>query len=87
VKGLLVVQRLSEPAVLPGVRGVIAARRPLFVMPWCRWAGYSAAAPGRGDRRGGHCGGRAAARDGQGEGSRGGLPRVRDRVRPGPQPL
>jgi hypothetical protein len=36
VKGLLVVQRLSKPAVLPGVRGVIVARRCLLVMPGCR---------------------------------------------------
>ncbi len=33
VSGLLVVQRLSKPAVLPGVRGVIVARRRVLVMP------------------------------------------------------
>ncbi len=36
VMGLLVVQRLSRPAVLPGVRGVIVARRRVLVMPGCR---------------------------------------------------
>jgi hypothetical protein len=34
VSGLLVVQRLSKPAVLPEVRGVIVARRRVLVMPW-----------------------------------------------------
>src|ERR1700729_408564 len=34
VGGLLVVQRLSKPAVLPGARGVIVARRRVLVMPW-----------------------------------------------------
>jgi Transposase len=36
VKGLLVVQRLSRAAVLPGVRGVIVATRRVLVMPGCR---------------------------------------------------
>jgi hypothetical protein len=35
-EGFLVVQRLSMPAVLPGICGVIAARRCALVMPWCR---------------------------------------------------
>jgi hypothetical protein len=34
MSGLLVVQRLSKPAVLPGVRDVIVARRCVPVMPW-----------------------------------------------------
>jgi hypothetical protein len=84
-EGLLVVRRLSKPAVLPGVRRIIFAVQRVFVMSSWDRPGVPAAASRRSRRGNRRARGRPPARLGaRGHGSRG-LPPVRAVLRTGPQ--